>query len=1085
MSRHKGDEFMKSDLNLLVIEDAEADFMLIKRCLKQSGHNASYTWIKKPEDIDEALGSHDFDAVLLDYNVPGINFRESLKTIKTRYPDLPLILVSGSVGEEEAVELLKTGVWDFVLKDNLVRLAPAIERSLGEAEERKARLKAEKELRESESRFFTVFECSPLGIVITRPENGEVIAVNDAMLRIIEYDKEEVIGRQTTDLNIWAKNEDRTRMIESLRSNGRVENFEASCRKKNGEICDLMFSAKMIELAGLTFILAMVSDITERKFSEKMNDLHFHLLEIVNRNNGMDELLREFVSEIRNFTGCDSVGIRVLDDEGNIPYQAYDGFSNRFFLIESPLSVKSDHCMCINVIKGETNPDLPFYTKGGSFYMNGTSHFLATVPEEEKGITRNACNAEGYESVALVPFRSADRILGLIHVADRRNNMANFKMVEMLEKAAMQLGTAFQRAHAEATLRESESRYHSLFDNMLEGFAYCRMIFEQDVPADFIYISVNNAFETLTGLHDVIGKYVTDVIPGIKDSNPDIFEIYGKVASTGISQRFETYVGALDNWFSVAVYSPAKDHFVAVFDIITERKKAEIALMEQKKKYKELFQEFKTLLDNVPDGIALLSPDLKIKWANKNLADKAKNSKIDLLSDMKCHEELWGHRQQCDECPAAKSFKSSKIEETCFETPDKRTMELRAIPIADEFGRVESVIEIIRDITEQRRLEQQLRQAQKMESIGTLAGGIAHDFNNILTAIVGYGNLILMDMAEDDPHRANVEIILEAADRAAHLTRDLLLFSRKQVSNICSASINEIIRTVEKFLRRVIGEDIELKTKYSVPPLIVLADAHQIEQVLMNFGTNARDAMPSGGSFSITVEKVELDSSFISAHGYGSPGVYARVAVSDTGKGMDEETRQKIFEPFFTTKERGKGTGLGLAVVYGIIKQHNGYINVYSEPDLGTTFIIYLPATTLEKSESRKANSDEPPAGGTETLLLAEDDESLRKLYSRILRRSGYTVIEAVDGEDAIRKFSENKDSIKLLLFDVIMPKVSGKNAYDKILEINPDIKCIFASGYAADFIQQKQGIGNRMPIIYKPVSPDVYLKTVRAVLDE
>jgi len=1076
---------MKSDLNLLVIEDVEADFILLERCLKQGGLDPVSVWVKKTEDLNSALDNYDFDAVLLDYNVPGINFRDSLRTIQSRLPDLPLILVSGSIGEEEAVELLKAGIWDFVLKDNMIRLVPSIKRSLAEADERKARLSAEKSLRESESRFSTVFCRSPIGIAITHPDNGSIVDMNDAMLQMIAYNKMDVIGRNTLDLNIWRNPEDRTRMLDLLRINGRVENFEAAYRKKTGEICDLKVDAEMIELSGSSLVLAMVSDITERKFAEKMQHLLFHLLEIVNRNTDIEHLLKEFVSEIREFTGCDSVGIRVLDDNGNIPYQAYDGFSEDFFLMESPLSIKSDHCMCINVVKGETDPDSSFYTKGGSVYMNGTTRFLATVSEEEKGITRNVCNAEGYESVALVPFKSGGCVLGLIHIADRRDNMAPLKMVEMLEKAAMQLGTAFQRAHTEAILKESEARYRSLFDNMLEGVAYCRMVYEDGVPVDFVYISVNNAFESLTGLRDVTGKRVTDVIPGIRESNPELFGIYGEAAASGISRRFEVYVEVLGNWFAVAVYSPVKDHFVAVFDVISERKKAEIALQEQKKKYHGLFQEFKALLDNVPDGIALLSPDLKIKWANRVLSGQIGDSEISPLSDSKCYETLWGYNYPCDGCPAVKSFKSGKIEETYIETPDKKIIELRAIPILDEHGKVKSVIEIIRDITEHKKLEQQLLQAQKMESIGTFAGGIAHDFNNILSAIVGYGDIILMEMADDDPQRANVEVILDAADRAAHLTKDLLLFSRKQLTDIRPVSINEVIRTVEKFLRRVIGEDIELKTKLSTPPLTVLADFHQIEQVLMNFGTNARDAMPTGGSFSITVEKVELDSLFVSAHGYGSPGGYAMITVSDTGTGMDKETRQKIFEPFFTTKGVGKGTGLGLAVVYSIIKQHNGYINVYSEQDKGTTFRIYLPVTSFEKGETKEKEKYKFQAGGTETILLAEDDEALRKLTVKILRQSGYNVIEAVNGEDAIIKFTENKDAVKLLVFDVIMPKISGKDAYDKICSIKPGVKCIFASGYAPDFLDRSQGLDDKMTIIYKPVSPNDLLKKVRSLLDE
>ena len=951
---------MAASLNLLIIEDVEADFLLVEHHLRQQGKPARCRWVANAGQLTTALDEGGWDAVLCDYNVPGLDFRKSLAMIQTRCPDLPVILVSGSVGEEAAVDLLKHGVWDFILKDHLVRLIPAIDRCLAEAVERRA-----------------------------------------------------------------------------------------------------------------------------RREGERAQQFSLHLLEILHRHTAIPPLLKEFVREIRAYTGCDAVGIRVLDDEGNIPYHAYEGFSQQFFESESPLSIKSDQCMCINVIRGTADPGLPFYSPGGSFYMNATTPFLATVSEEAKGKTRNVCNATGYESVALVPFRSGGRIMGLIHVADRRENMVPLPIVRLLEQAAMQLGTAFQRARAEDTLRQSEERYRSLFDNMLEGFAYCRMVYEEGRPADFIYLAVNAAFASLTGLRDVEGRRVSEVVPGIRESAPELIETYGRVALTGNAERFEVYVAPLDAWFSIAAYSPEREHFIAVFDIITERKRAEEQLKEQEARFRKLSQEFQALLDNVPDGIVLFAPDLSVRWANKPLLDHFDEAAG--LSDVTgkvCHQAFWNYPEPCPQCPVARSFNSGRFETGTLATPAGKILELRAAPIIGESGRVESVIEILRDITEHRKLEEQLRQAQKMESIGTLAGGIAHDFNNILTAIIGYGNLVLAEMTRDNPLRHDIDGIIEAADRAAYLTKGLLLFSRKQVSDRKTADINEIIRRVEKFLKRVIGEDIECATILDSRPLPVLADAHQLEQVLMNLATNARDAMPGGGVFSITSEQTELDADFVAIHSYGQPGPHVLLTVSDTGHGMDEQTRHRIFEPFFTTKEVGKGTGLGLAVVYGIIRQHDGFINVYSEPGRGTTFRIYLPLMAAAAATEEKKTEAEQPATGRETVLVAEDDATLRKLFRSILQRAGYTVIEAVDGEDAILKFMENKERINLLLFDIIMPKMSGKEAYDAIRQIAPGAKIIFASGYAPGIIRQKAVGEEELPIIFKPMSPRDLLKKMRMVLD-
>lgn len=403
----------------------------------------------------------------------------------------------------------------------------------------------------------------------------------------------------------------------------------------------------------------------------------------------------------------------------------------------------------------------------------------------------------------------------------------------------------------------------------------------------------------------------------------------------------------------------------------------------------------------------------------------------------------------------------------------------------DANGRAIKFAGTLLDVTERRMLEAQYLQAQKMESIGTLAGGVAHDFNNILTAIIGYAHIALMQMSGDDPQRKNIQQILAGADRAAHLTKELLLFSRKQVSELKTVDLNDIIRKVEKFLSKIIGEDISCRTILMDRPILVNADGNQLEQVLLNLAANARDSMPGGGSFTVLTELIDLKEDFIRAHGYGRTGPFALMTISDSGKGMDEEMQKHIFEPFFTTKEVGKGTGLGLAVVYGIIKQHEGFINVYSEPGKGTTFRIYLPITLSSAGEETEAPQPASPSRGTETVLVAEDDEALRKLAKTVLTQFGYTVIEAVDGEDAVKKFVENHDRIHLLLFDLVMPGMNGKEACDEIRKMTPDMKVIFSSGYAPDLVRQKMLLDEGTHLIYKPVSPMELLRAVRSALDE
>ncbi len=384
---------------------------------------------------------------------------------------------------------------------------------------------------------------------------------------------------------------------------------------------------------------------------------------------------------------------------------------------------------------------------------------------------------------------------------------------------------------------------------------------------------------------------------------------------------------------------------------------------------------------------------------------------------------------------------------------------------------------------EKRILEAQLLQAQKMEAVGQLAGGIAHDFNNILTAIVGYGNLLLLKTEDADLFRQYGEQILAAADKGAGLTRSLLTFSRKQIMTPEPIRLNEILARVEKLLKRLIGEDIELLTDLSARDPIIMADGCQVEQILMNLATNARDAMPSGGRLFIRSDLLVVDGKSMESHGLEKPGRYALICFTDTGTGMDAATSKRIFEPFFTTKEVGKGTGLGLAMAYGIIQQHAGHIAVSSEQGSGTTFSIYLP---IHDGVLHVTDEPEPQAviGGTETILIAEDDDLTRRLARILLERRGYRVITAVDGEDAVRKFQDHRESVGMLILDLVLPIRNGKEVYTLVSELKPGIKVLFTSGYTADSLADNGLREGSYEFIAKPFPPDMLLRRVREILD-
>ena len=415
-------------------------------------------------------------------------------------------------------------------------------------------------------------------------------------------------------------------------------------------------------------------------------------------------------------------------------------------------------------------------------------------------------------------------------------------------------------------------------------------------------------------------------------------------------------------------------------------------------------------------------------------------------------------------------------------TPLNVQLSVRAVRNAAR--EVEYYETFVRDVTEQRLLQQQLVQAQKMEAVGRLAGGIAHDFNNLLTVISSYSDLLLEDLARDDPRRDDVEQVRKAAEGAAALTRQLLAFSRQQVLQPRVVSLNVVVGDLRKMLQRVIGEDVDFATILAPDLRAVKADVGQIEQVLMNLAVNARDAMPTGGKLTVETTNVELDTDYTRTHHAAAAGHFVMLAVTDTGTGMDEATQAKIFEPFFTTKGPGKGTGLGLATVYGIVKQSGGFVWVYSEVGHGTSFKIYLPQVA-EAADAHRAQAPAPTMSrGTETVLVVEDAPAVRAVTRQVLERQGYTVIEAAGGDAALQLAAAHAGPIHLLLTDVVMPGLSGRQVAERLAIRRPEMRVLYASGYTDDSIVRHGILEEGIAYLQKPFTPESLARKVRTVLD-
>jgi PAS domain S-box-containing protein len=412
------------------------------------------------------------------------------------------------------------------------------------------------------------------------------------------------------------------------------------------------------------------------------------------------------------------------------------------------------------------------------------------------------------------------------------------------------------------------------------------------------------------------------------------------------------------------------------------------------------------------------------------------------------------------------------------------TLRLRGRSIRDAEGRFQWFEMFVEDVTAQRAVEAQLRQAQKMEAVGRLSGGIAHDFNNLLSVIITYAQFAMDQLPEPDPLRDDIKEIHDAGRRAADLTRQLLAFSRQQILEPQVVSLNDVLDGVEKMLRRLLGEHIAIDVRRAPALGSVLADPGQMEQVIVNLAVNARDAMPDGGKLTMETGNVAVDEEYAERHLSVTPGRYVLLSITDTGSGMSAETRDRIFEPFFTTKEKGKGTGLGLATAYGIVKQSGGNIWVYSEPGAGTTFKIYLPRVDAAAAEIRGMHA-EAGATGNETVLIAEDEDGVRRAAERILERAGYRVLSAADGDAAVRLCEQHQDEIHLLITDVVMPRMSGRDLELRVRALNPRVKVLFMSGYADNAIVHHGVLDPGTRFIGKPFSVAEMRRKVREVLDE
>ena len=895
---------MDRSLNVLVLEHERGEFLQIEHHLKLDGARSTCRHVASLQELKDAANTHDWDVVLVDGSALGPDLAEAVNVIRAGVPDVPVILISGSVGEQRVNELTTLGIWDFLLKEDLHRLSHVVEHAARESVQRRAKGAVEHALRRSEARYRQVFLNAtdalfvfPLG---QDAQSGRYTEVNEAASNLLGYTNEELLQLSPADVVDPAERESLPAKFRDLleKKHHRVELLMLA---KDGRRIPVEISGALFDLESQPTVLGIVTDITGKKRAEEM----------------LRQATASTVSRYRRRAHRD-------------------------------MAVIASVCAVVLLMANRFNA---FET-----FSSWVLKFKAAAVDEV---------------VVMLVFLA----LSLIVYAVRRSREAA-SVVAAHNEVAGALRDLQGELEARVQLRTAA----------LNGTNERLQIEIAEHQRTGTMVHLQSA--ALNAAADAI--MITDRGGTIAWANPAFAALSGYSANEFIGQNPRDLLksGAHDQLF-----------------------------------YKNL-------------------------WST-------------ILAGRVWRGEITNRRK----------------DGTVY--PDEMTI----TPVKDARGEITHFVAIKRDLTDQKKLEAQFLQAQKMESVGRLAGGIAHDFNNLLTVINGMSELAAMDLREGDPLRADLQEIHRAGERATLLTRQLLAFSRKQVMKLEVLSLTTLVADLQRMLQRLIGENITLVVAAATSEGRVKADPGQIEQVIMNLVVNARDAMPGGGILTVETEDVEIDATLAAQCECDQPGPYVLLSVSDTGTGMDDVTRGRLFEPFFTTKEEGKGTGLGLATTYGIVKQSGGGISVESELGRGTTFRIYLPRVDEVVPASQLAET--VPAGvASETILVVEDEDGVRHMAQRMLESSGYTVLTARNAGEALLMLERQESLVRLMLTDVVMPGMSGPDLAARVAKTRPDLKVLFTSGHTENAALPRSLLDNATHFIGKPYTKLGLTRKVRETLD-
>jgi PAS domain S-box-containing protein len=1048
---------MSIPLRVLIVEDSEDDAALIVRELSRGGYEPAFERVETPEAMSAALEAQTWDVVISDYKMPHFSGVAALQLLQEKGIDLPFILVSGTIGEDVAVETLKAGAHDFILKGNWGRLVPAIIRELRDAEARGQRKQAEeqlkrsnfenvqllqkmhesrnavlnmledlemstRQLRESEERYRLLSESSLTGVYLIQDQMFRY--VNPVLASIFGYEVDEIIGKLgPLDLTFL---EDHPLVLENLRKRiiGEVPHIQYAFRglQKGGSVIHVEVYGARIDYRGKPAIIGTLLDITERRRAE-------------------EQLL--------------------------ISQTTYEGIINS---ITETIYIQDENGVFLNVNLAAEK----MYGYPREYFVGRTPEFLSAPGKN------NLAEITEYVRQAFNGQRETFEFLGL-----RKDGTIFPKDVSLTpgtyfgKKVVIAVARDItERKRAEEALSQSENLFRSVWENSRDGMRLAH--------ANGQMVMVNQAFCDFVGKsrEELKGKPLTDVY--VQSDRERILNSYLENCSENkldpyLERKFILW-NREEIWFAVTNSflnsNGAPPLVLSIFRDITERKRTEEALKISEEQYRQFFEDDLT-------GDYISTPDGKIISCNPAFVKIFGFASIEeaLNTDGHALYTDWEKREEFLRLLKEKR-KLEYYESEYLRRDGSRVYCIEnAIGIFDAQGNLIQFRGYIFDDTKRKTLERQLVQAQKLESLGTLASGIAHDFNNILGIILGYATLLTTGEPNPENIRNSAQAVVKASMRGAALVKQLLTFARKADVLLAPVRVNDIVIEISKLLSETMAKTIVITLDLEKGMPAISADPTQVHQVLLNLCVNARDAMPNGGTLTIATHLQQGDA-IRNKFPKAASRQYVVLSVADTGVGMDERTRNRIFEPFFTTKEIGKGTGLGLSVVFGIMESHKGFVNVESEPGKGTTFYLYFPIPESVEIDQAKTETQKEIPGGTETLLVIEDEELLRVLLRTALRSAGYTVLTAVDGQEAIDLFGQHQGDIQLVLSDIGLPKLSGYDVFRKMKRTKPNLRFILASGSIEPQMKSEFSKEGVTDFVQKPYSVYEVLQAVRTILD-